>query len=306
MGIIISATGRPFTDRTAAELKASVISAELGEVYEVIDHPEGGFAVARKNGAIAASSPTSSVEVSYNHGQPVCSSPVLPTTSVKDGKQKTWDTPDQMSGMPVERLVNTNIRSKHIAETPQPVGKTAAESPHVNEDDLYRTIRLHPAVASFWLWLIVTVIGLFAAFSPHFFLAHILNIDQHYVDNMSTIGLIPMVSMIGVISITSALLNMTYGYYVSRYQVGPDMIETYYGLVSRKMQRIEYRHIRSVNVDQGFMGRMLNYGKVEISTAASEGGDLIFNNVADPTLVQEQIYRRKKAQHVNKEAEEDE
>lgn len=303
MGMIVSATGLPFTDRTAAEMKASVITAELGEVYEVIDHPDGGFAVTRKNGAATITGASSSREEKFNFSNDVSSSPVLPMARAKNSNLNPWDIPAKVSD---GKLVNTNIRAKNIAETSPVAGKPATESQRDKGDDLHRTIRLHPAVASFWLWHVVTVFGLFAAFSPHFFLAHILNVGQIYVDNMSTYGLIPMVSMIGAISMASALLNMTYGYYVRRYQVGPDMIETYYGMVSRKTQRIEYRHIRSVNVDQGFVGRLLNYGTVEISTAASEGGDLIFNNVADPTLVQEQIYRRKKTQHVRKEAEEDE
>lgn len=302
MGMIISATGLPFTDRTAAELKASVITAELGEVYEVIDHPDGGFAVTKKNGAATITGASSSHE-EKNLNNEVSSSPVLPMSRATNSNVNPWDLPEKA---PDGKLVNTKIRAKQTA-APFPVaGKPAAASLRDNGDDLHRTIRLHPALASFWLWYVVMGLGILTAFSPHFFLAHILNVGQNYVDSMSTYGLIPMVSMIGVISMASALLNMTYGYYVRRYQVGPDMIETFYGLVSRKMQRIEYRHIRSVNVDQGLIGRLLNYGMVEISTAANEGGDLIFNNVADPTLVQEQIYRRKKTQHVRKETEEDE
>ncbi len=288
--MILSATGLPFSDNTAAELKAKVLSAELGEPFEVVPHPDGGFAVAKNGGHVIV--PT------HNLANDV-STPSAMAPSGKKGEASTtvtspWDIPAPPPG---EKLVNKNIRAKQTTTTPASAGTTApsAESGVSAPADLYRAIQLHPAIWSFWVWLVVLCFGAIATWSPRLFLIYMLNVSKVYVDNMDVYGVIPLVSMLGAMSVASAIINTLYGYYVRSYMIGRDMIETYYGLISRKIQRIEYHHIRSVNVDQSLIGRAFKFGTVEISTAAREGGDLIFKDVANPTSVQEEIYRRKKA-----------
>ncbi|MHB8699241.1 MAG: PH domain-containing protein [Sulfuricaulis sp.] len=271
--MILSATGLPFTDTTAAELKARVLSAELGEPFEVVPHPNGGYAVTKKNGAQVAA-PTHDL-----------------TSDVTRPPEKTddlypWDNPAQSFG---EKIVNKNVRAKPATAA------LGAERSVSEPGDLNRTIHLHPAISSFWVWLLVFCFGAIATWSPRLFLIYVLNVSKIYVDNMDVYGVIPLVSMLGAMSVASAIINTLYGYYVRSYLIGRDTIETNFGLISRKIQRIEYHHIRSVNVDQGLIGRALKYGTVEISTAAREGGDLIFKDIVNPTSVQEEIYRRKKA-----------
>lgn len=300
--MILSATGLPFSDTTAAELKAKVLSAELGEPFEVVPHPDGGFAVSKKNGR-QTDAPT------HDLSNSVSRAPVMELPGKKKESSASavnpWDIPAPPPG---EKIVNNNLRAKPANTTPPNLDaipssvENAADAP----SDLQQTIRLHPAIWSFWVWLVVLCFGAIATWSPRLFLFHILNISKVYVDNMDVYGVIPLVSMLGAMSVASAIINTLYGYYVRSYLIGRDTIETYYGLISRKIQRIEYHHIRSVNVDQSLIGRAMKFGTVEISTAASDGGELIFKDVANPTAVQEEIYRRKKAMPKRQKGEEDE
>jgi len=250
MELILNAAGQPFSDKTAAGIKARTLTVELGEAYAVVDHPDGGFAVAKKNGEA----------VSLGHARPYIS---------------------------------------------------ASEDPTVHAAPLFQTMHLHPAWRSFWERHLLLLAGATAAFAPRFLLSAvltgILNADPVYIERIASWGILPYFSLIGVVAMVVALANMLYGYYANNYQIGPNTIETCFGIISRKIQRIEYRHIRSVNVNQGFIGRLLNFGLVEISTAATEGGDLNFHGVANPTKIQEEIYRRKQAlSRRHGEAEEDE
>jgi hypothetical protein len=42
---IVTAHGKPFTDRDAAEIKARTLTAELDEPFEAVPHPQGGYVV---------------------------------------------------------------------------------------------------------------------------------------------------------------------------------------------------------------------------------------------------------------------
>lgn len=61
------------------------------------------------------------------------------------------------------------------------------------------------------------------------------------------------------------------------------------GLLKKDQTRIYYQNIRTVEVQQGLIGMLLNYGTVELSTAGSDGSEIVFENVANPELMQSVI-----------------
>jgi membrane protein YdbS with pleckstrin-like domain len=227
---ILSATGQPFSDKTAAEVKARTLTAELGEEYAVVSHPAGGYAIAKNNG-----------EAISGHAGPAA---------------------------------------------------TAAPP--------FETIHLRPAWRSFWEQHLLLLAGAIAALAPRSLLSTVLtsllNVDPDYTERVASSGVLPFLSLIGAVAMIVALGKILNGYYSNSYQIGPDMIETVHGIAARKTQRIEYRHIRSVNINQSVIDRLLIVGTIEISTAAREGGDLFFYSVSKPKDIQEEIFRRKLAQ----------
>lgn len=46
---------------------------------------------------------------------------------------------------------------------------------------------------------------------------------------------------------------------------------------------IKYGDIRAINVEQNFIGRILNYGDVELGTAAHDGNELTISGAIDPS-----------------------
>ncbi len=63
------------------------------------------------------------------------------------------------------------------------------------------------------------------------------------------------------------------------------------GLIARNTNEIEIRHTRELSVKQGIVERILNYGNVEISSAASTGVEVMFIGITWPHDLKEAIRR---------------
>ena len=61
------------------------------------------------------------------------------------------------------------------------------------------------------------------------------------------------------------------------------------GLIAKNTDEVEIRHTRELAVRQGVMERILNYGDVEISTAAGTGAEVIFTGISYPDDLKEAI-----------------
>jgi uncharacterized membrane protein YdbT with pleckstrin-like domain len=77
--------------------------------------------------------------------------------------------------------------------------------------------------------------------------------------------------------------------YDVRFTLSENSLEALYGIVSlrRKVVRLRYNDIRSVEVIQSLLERALNIGIVEISTSASGGIEIIMEGVSHPHFIQE-------------------
>lgn len=61
------------------------------------------------------------------------------------------------------------------------------------------------------------------------------------------------------------------------------------GLIARNTREVEIRHTREMTVRQGIIERLLGYGDIEISTAASTGAEVIFTGISYPHDLKEAI-----------------
>lgn len=61
------------------------------------------------------------------------------------------------------------------------------------------------------------------------------------------------------------------------------------GLVSRNTKEVEIRHTRELQVRQGIIERLLNYGTLEVTTAAGTGAVVIFSDIVYPHDLKEAI-----------------
>ena len=81
---------------------------------------------------------------------------------------------------------------------------------------------------------------------------------------------------------------------LNRYDVLPDRIRQTYGIIATKETEMPLERIITVNVRRSVIGRILNFGTIEFSSAAREEPDVVFRDVIYPKLIEAEIWRLKK------------
>jgi len=98
---------------------------------------------------------------------------------------------------------------------------------------------------------------------------------------------------LGIIFILIAALRV----YATEYFMTNKRIYVKYGLVARRVLEIKIEWVTGTIVSQGFMGRLLNYGDVIISTPGQYAGSVVMRGVSDPmhirTIVENILWKNK-------------
>lgn len=86
------------------------------------------------------------------------------------------------------------------------------------------------------------------------------------------------------------LLARRYG---RSYMIGPKGVEVNIGIFYRDMTRIEYRHIRGVNLRQSLFNRLISIGQILVSTSGMDS-KLIISDIKKPIYFTNSIKNRLK------------
>ena len=81
--------------------------------------------------------------------------------------------------------------------------------------------------------------------------------------------------------------------YGRSYMIGPKGVELSIGIFSRDMTRIEYRHIRGVNLRQTLFNRLMSIGQILVSTSGMDT-ELIISDIKRPVYFTDIIKNRLK------------
>ena len=81
--------------------------------------------------------------------------------------------------------------------------------------------------------------------------------------------------------------------YGRSYMIGPKGVELSIGIFSRDMTRIEYRHIRGVNLRQSLFNRLMSIGQILVSTSGMDT-ELIISDIKRPVYFTDIIKSRLK------------
>jgi uncharacterized membrane protein YdbT with pleckstrin-like domain len=90
------------------------------------------------------------------------------------------------------------------------------------------------------------------------------------------------------------LVALMYGVgriYNVRYSVGAEGIESCEGIlgINKTVTKVRFEDIRSIETIQNLMGRLLDFGNIEIGTAATGAIEITLHGVASPAEVQRLI-----------------
>jgi len=85
------------------------------------------------------------------------------------------------------------------------------------------------------------------------------------------------------------LVMPVYYRYSNLFTYSEKKIESKKGLISRKISTIRLKDLRSVKLSQGIVGRLLNVGVVEFSSAGESGIEVTFKGIFAPAEIKDEI-----------------
>ena len=86
-------------------------------------------------------------------------------------------------------------------------------------------------------------------------------------------------------------------YFDVLFVLGPRAVTLYRGRLSLRYHRIslKYTDIRETQVDQSIMGRILNYGTLSLSSAATDQHEIVMPDIALPAKYSKYVMKKIKA-----------
>ncbi len=116
----------------------------------------------------------------------------------------------------------------------------------------------------------------------------ILKISASDIFSLVSAGVSVVGLLIAVVAIIRALLFI----YSHHYYIGPWGIEANTELVAKDQRRIEYKHIRGVNLRQSILERLLGIGALDIATSGAAESEVQFLGVSNPKKLLEILRER--------------
>jgi hypothetical protein len=163
--------------------------------------------------------------------------------------------------------------------------------------DNERVRRFRPAYRFYLLQWLAIVVGLPTALLPKgviLALAGLINLGLEPGSGLSLSALneagqsvaINAVQITGFALFFWGMMRIAYGRVANRFLGSADLIAKEFGIIARKRNQINLNHVRVVDVQQGFVERLLNIGRLEFSTAGTAGVDVIWHGVVSPAKIQ--------------------
>ena len=131
------------------------------------------------------------------------------------------------------------------------------------EDETIR-MQLHPAWRSYWPVFLLAMSVLILPMQTEFWLRGML--------------------VSAMIALSGAVFRYRYIFTITSHRV---IVRR--GLIAKDTSEIEIRHTREYKVSQGILERILNYGDIEISSAAGTGAEVRFFGIVSPHDLKEAI-----------------
>jgi hypothetical protein len=273
-GAILAANGQPFRDADAARFKMQRLIEEIGEPFEMMAVRTGGYAVVPRAVSSAFIAPTGA-----QPSQPAARPHI-------DGARPA---PSSAS-----RSHTTDVESLTLAELPD--GHPA----HKYGLAAYRTMLklnrkpLRQAWRSQLLLLVIAAFGLLTFLVPapatRLIMPHEALAPAGEV--MANTALTKGVALAGLAFALFALGKVIFVRLYFRYLLAPNYCKSERGIIARQSTKMVYSTILTTDLHQSALGRILNFGTIELSCAAADGAEILIANVWAPEIVQAVIESR--------------
>lgn len=284
---ILASDGHPFRDRDAAQIKRDLLVSELGAAVQlhVVSHPDGGFAVSvdqpQRLRFAGRESPI----------------PVRATEPSLEGELSPRETL-------LRTLERTEPQARSHFDVPEPTSRATADSPNSTlyavasstESEHYaESFRLSPAPRAFLGLHLQALLGAVLLFQPHL----VFVVTGLGVPNNATAAAL-ILAGIAICSALLAMLSLTrflWTYTANTYVVdrnGVEQIQWYFdkGRLRRRAPRVNFAHLRSVDVDQSILHMLLNVGSLKVAAGGTDSYEVVLRHISAPRALQREFQRR--------------
>lgn len=284
-------------------MKATMMSADLGDrSFAVVEHPEGGYAVARGHdpGATAVSLPEESVaKLQTAHDDTAYVVPEAPGDALaREMADERGDrlTPVQEGVAGVVPTVEAeDRRARSLLDKDTAAATTASDEPVPTLTDypsqFPEEFALNVAPRAFVQLHLLTLLGITFMLFPHWLLAPLGGFAgfQDPALGASVLGAIRLGAMLLGIC---ALSKFLYTYLLYRYVVTADSVEANFGFIARDAPKVYFAHIRTTKVVQSWWQRVLVVGDVALGTGATDQHEVVLKHISNPKRIEQELERR--------------
>lgn len=145
-------------------------------------------------------------------------------------------------------------------------------------------------------------LSLVSIIASRFFPWSIVKGSLFTLGNNQVVLSLPLFWFMPFLSLGGAIYNI----YNVRYSISEKGLRSVAGILALNQHKIfvQFEDIRSVEIVQGIIERLLNIGRLEISTAASSGVEMTFTGVGAPSDLQNMVGRERDRRQVSANTEE--
>lgn len=269
-GSILSSAGLPFEDFDAASHKATTMSRESSLEFHVRALSSTHFVVFPQT-ALGTSNAPLDAQTSVNSEAERASYRDLELSELS------------LSDFPEEHAV-------HKAGLP------------LYKRYLKKNFKFKPAYRSMFLIIALIPLGALMYLFPN---ATLLLLPAEMVSQM--VASMPIeklssgVAIFGLVLAVASAARVFWIRQVNRYTLKPNYVEYAEGILFRKTSKIPYLNILNHECNQNPIQLFLNYGTLELASAASDGAEILIGNIYYPRLVEaileDNIIKSRKAMH---------
>lgn len=275
---IMNANGKPFADKDAAQIKAGLLSKDLGMPFEVVEINQSQYAI--KNPLYI---PT--VSVCKENDVDVCA--LKETSRDENTTVAQEDNPFDFSASVQKNEEKTETELHQIKK------ENSAGNEFKSWEEKYPTLTIRPSFYAFVPEFFWAMLALAFVVSPRLLWGVFLT-PSDIAQGSDAYQSIPDAISTLFTGIFLYMLLRPLLYWVShKYKIGNRRVESHYGFIFRKKKSIAVKDIRTNDLDQGIVGRILGFGTIELATAGTSGNDISLKNINNPLKLNQEIERRK-------------
>jgi membrane protein YdbS with pleckstrin-like domain len=252
-GAIVAANGEPFTDWNSASFQAQTMQRQTGLEFIVQALSSDRFAV-------------------------IVSSAVPFDPSMTEGTTASEPNDRAYLDIPVDELKLSDFPPEH------PVHRCGLSR---YKRYMKKNFKFKPSYRSMWPLMLIVPFSAFVYFYPIVIL-NLLPPDvvASLVKSVPPEQLAQGVSVFGALLAAFASGRILFQRHYTRYMLNPGFAKLEEGILKRESTKIAYINIVNYDVKQGIIGRLLNFGNIELSSAGSDGAEIEMHSVFSPRLVE--------------------